>query len=198
MAHSVEHLYLQYNGESFFTVVLLPDKDGKYPTVICRSPYVSGMVNADEGEIAKAYYDGMKRWLEQGYAVICQHCRGQGKSTGAFVPYIQEREDGLSLRAWIRNQPFYNGELYLCGASYTSSVHFVTAPFAKDIKGAVLEVQDCERYNCNYRNGFYKMGLHGGWYVNMYKKKSHLKKSYTTDSYRMLPLSAFSKTVCFL
>ena len=83
----------------------------------------------------------------------------------------------------------------MCGGSYTSSVHFVTAPFAEDIKGAVLEVQDCERYNCNYRNGFYKMGLHGGWYVGMYKKKSNLKKNFTPASYNMLPLSEFSKTV---
>ena len=47
-------------------------------------------------------------------------------------------------------------------ADWAESVHFVTVPFAADIKGAVLQVQDCERYNCNYRNGFYKMGLTGG------------------------------------
>jgi predicted acyl esterase len=133
--------------------------------------------------------------MEHGYAVVFQHCRGRGKSGGDCVPYIFEREDGLFLQQWVREQSFYNGELYLCGASYTSSVHFVTAPFADDIKGAVLEVQDCERYNCNYRNGLFKMGLHCGWYVNMYKKKSNLKKSYTTDSCKMLPLADFSKTV---
>ena len=127
--------------------------------------------------------------------MVFQHCRGQGKSTGAFVPYIYEREDGLNLRKWIRKQPFYNGELILWGGSYTASVHFVTAPFEADVKGAILEVQDCERYNCNYRNGFYKMGLHGGWYVHMYKVKSRLKKSFAVDSYRTLPLSDFSKTV---
>ena len=33
---------------------------------------------------------------------------------------------------------------------------------ADDIKGAIFGVQDCERYNICYRNGFLKKGLHGG------------------------------------
>jgi predicted acyl esterase len=39
------------------------------------------------------------------------------------------------------------------------------------------------------------MGLHGDWYVSMYKKKTILKKNYTRESFNMLPLSDFSKTV---
>jgi predicted acyl esterase len=74
-------------------------------------------------------------------------------------------------------------------------VHFVTAPFAHDIKGAVLQVQDCERYNILYRNGFYKIALHGEWYVDVYKNKGGLKKNYNKNSFNLLPLSDFSKTV---
>jgi predicted acyl esterase len=187
--------YLAHNGAELFTVVCLPNAVGKFPTVIYRTPYVDLEESISADEICEKKRNEFSFWLEAGYAVVFQHCRGRGKSSGDCVPYIFEREDGLALQAWIREQSFYNGELYLCGRSYYSTVHFVTAPFAEDIKGAVLEVQDCERYNCNYRNGFYKMGLHGGWYVGMYKKKSNLKKSYTTDSYKMLPLSDFSKTV---
>lgn len=187
--------YLQNNEVKLFTVISLPDRKGFFPVVIYRNPYVDSDENLSEDEICAQKAVECQKWNEAGYAVVFQHCRGRGKSSGDCVPYIYERDDGLFLQSWIRKQSFYNGELYLCGGSYTSSVHFVTTPFAEDIKGAVLEVQDCERYNCNYRNGFYKMGLHGGWYVNMYKKKSNLKKSYTTDSYKMLPLSDFSKTV---
>ena len=195
MCSKAYYQYLPFENAELFTVICLPDMCGKYPTVIYRNPYVDSDENLSEDEICTKKLNECCGWLQRGYAVVFQHCRGRGKSSGDCIPYIYEREDGLFLQEWIRHQPFYNGELYLCGGSYTSSVHFVTAPFAEDIKGAVLEVQDCERYNCNYRNGFYKMGLHGGWYVNMYKKKSNLKKSYTTDSYKMLPLSDFSKTV---
>lgn len=196
MCTNAYYEYLPVEGADLFTVVCLPDKCGKYPTVIFRNPYYDrapAMLSEDEMCAEHAAY--CANWIEHGYAFVYQHCRGTGKSSGDCIPYIYEREDGLCLQEWIRNQPFYNGELYLCGASYTSSVHFVTAPFAEDIKGAVLEVQDCERYNILYRNGFYKMGLNGSWYVNMYKLKSNLKKSYTADSHRILPLSDFSEAV---
>ena len=187
--------YLEINGAELFTVVCLPSECGKFPTVIMRSPYVDSEESLTEEQICDWRLHEVKTWIDNGYAVVSQHCRGRGKSTGDCIPYIYEREDGLHLQEWIRKQPFYNGELYLWGSSYTSSVHFVTAPFDDDIKGAVFQVQDCERYNCNYRNGFYKIGLHGNWYVNMYKKKSMPSKSYTVDSYNMLPLSDFSNKV---
>jgi len=187
--------YLSFHNAELFTVVCLPQPSGTFPTVILRSPYVDAEQHPSEEELCQSKLTEHKAWLDSGYAVVFQHCRGRGKSTGDCVPYIYEREDGLFLQDWIRNQPFYNGELYLCGRSYTSSVHFVTAPFADDIKGAVLQIQDSERYNCNYRNGFYKMGLHGGWYVGMYKKKTIPEKNFTPESYNLLPLSDFSKTI---
>lgn len=185
--------YIVCNGVSLFTTVSLPEKAGKFPTVVYRSPYVDSEEKLSEEEICESRNNSA--WLDGGYAVVYQHCRGRGKSSGDCVPYIYEREDTIALYNWIREQEFYNGELYLCGASYTSSVHLVAAPFDSDVKGAIFEVQDSERYNCNYRNGFYKMGLHGGWYVGMYKKKSNLNKSFTTDSYKTLPLSDFSRNV---
>lgn len=189
------YAYIKVDGAELFTSVCLPEKEGKYPTVIFRAPYVDDMEEKSEEEIVAIYAEGDKTLLENGFATVHQHCRGRGKSTGDCIPYIYEREDGLSLHGWVREQSFYNGSLYLVGGSYTASVHYVTAPFASDIKGAVLSVQDSERYNCNYRNGFYKMGLHGDWYVSMYKRKGGLYKTYTKDAYRMLPLSDFSRSV---
>ena len=159
-----------------------------------RNPYVDGAANMPEEKVADGIAVNNKNYTDGGYAVVYQHCRGRGKSTGDFVPYIYEREDGLALLSWVRNQPFYNGEIYLCGGSYTSSVHYSVAPFAEDIKGAVLNVQDCEKYNCNYRNGFYKTG-HGVWYLAMYKPKKIRKKSYAAESFFTLPLSGFSYSV---
>lgn len=89
-----------------------------------------------------------------------------------MVPYESEREDGLFMLDWLRRLPHYNGEIFLDGGSYLSSVHFSylgTNP--PDVKGAALSVQDVDRYNVAYRNGFFKIGLHGGWFVNGYRKK---------------------------
>lgn len=195
MSFTSYYLYLPVEGAEIFTAVCLPAETGCFPTVLLRSPYVDAEQEQSGEEICASLTERQRAFLEHGYAVVYQHCRGRGRSTGDCVPYIYEREDGLALQAWVRQQPFYNGELFLCGRSYTTSVHFVTAPFAPDIKGAVLEVQDCDRYNCNYRNGFYKMGLHGDWYVGMYKKKSIPVKHYTKECFHMLPLTDFSKSV---
>lgn len=185
--------FVPVEGAELYTVILLPREQGSFPTVLFRSPYVDGEEAAEEEVLLPALLQKNAKWLDYGYAVVWQHCRGRGKSTGDCIPYIYEREDGLALRAWVREQSFYNGELFLCGGSYTSSVHYVTVPFESDVKGAVLEVQDCERYNCNYRNGFYKSNLHGEWYFKMYKRKSIPKKNFTPESYLTLPLSSLSE-----
>lgn len=187
--------FIKVDGAELYTTVCRPANGDRYPVILQRSPYVDDLENVDDATIRERTLKNESVWLKAGYAVVSQHCRGRGRSSGECIPYIFEREDGLRLQEWVRKQDFYNGEIYLIGGSYTSSVHYVTAPFAEDIKGAVLSVQDCERYNCNYRNGFYKVGLHGGWYVDMYKKKQILRKNYSTNTYNMLPLIDFSKTI---
>lgn len=187
--------YLPTDGGKLYTIVLLPDRGEKFPTVIFRSPYVDHLQNMTDEEVRKDLERGHGGWVERGYAVVFQHCRGRGLSEGEHIPYIYERADGLALQAWIRTQSFYNGELYLCGGSYTASVHYCTAPFAPDIKGAVFEVQETERYDLNFRNGFYKIGLHGRWYVENYKRKTMPQKPYVTESFNLLPLTDFSRSV---
>ena len=186
--------YLNYGGSDFFTVVCLPDEQGKFPIVIYRNPYVSHEENVSEEELCTRKLDEFSRWLGAGYAVVFQHCRGRGRSTGAFVPYVHEREDGLFLRDWIRDQDFYNGELFLLGASYTSSLHYATAPFESDIKGAVLEVQDSERYRLWYRNGQMRKG-HANWHFGLYKSKCGLNKKFNMRSFSELPLLGLSERV---
>ncbi len=194
MGEQTHFEFLNFDGALFFTVVLLPNAVGKFPTVICRTPYVSHTLDKTEKEIVSDCLKNYGDWLARGYAVVFQHCRGQGKSTGAFVPYVHEREDGLFLRAWIREQPFYNGELFLFGGSYTASLHYATAPFEADIKGAVFDVQDSERYRLWYRNGQMRKG-HANWHFWLYKSKCGLKKSFDMRAFAQLPLSGLSERV---
>lgn len=191
----VDYEYVESNGVQLYTVILLPEKEGRFPTIIVRSPYVDRFEDEAEDIVATSYLADNQKWLKSGYALVIQHCRGRGKSEGDCIPYINEREDSLNLQDWVRKQKFYNGEIFFKGNSYHSSVNYVTAPFADDIKGAIFGVQDTERYNICYRNGFFKKALHGSWYVDMYKAKSHMKKNYTDGSFDLLPLKDFTKTV---
>ena len=128
--------YLVVNEANLFTIVLVPDEIRKVPVIIVRNPYVDEFENCGEESVVCYYLKEYEKWLENGYAVIIQHCRGRGKSSG-----------------------------------------------------------DSNRYNICYRNGFLKKGLHGEWYVGMYKAKSHIKKNFTLDSFNILPLLDFSKAV---
>lgn len=195
LKYKADYQYLVSEGIKLFTVVLLPEEKKKFPVVIIRTPYVEAFENSEECDVTTSYLNEYKVWLKNGYAVVVQHCRGTGKSDGDCIPYVNERADGLNLLDWIRNQHFYDGELFLKGNSYLSSVHYLTAPFADDIKGAIFAVQDTNRYNICYRNGFLKKGLHGSWFVGMYKRKSHMKKNYTNKAFDLLPLKDFSQVV---
>ncbi|MBR4867377.1 MAG: CocE/NonD family hydrolase [Clostridia bacterium] len=189
------YLYIPHDGVELFTVVVLPQKEGKFPTVIMRNPYVDFFQDMAEDAILSATTDYVAPFTQAGYALVFQHCRGRGKSGGDCIPFLYERTDGLHLQDWIRSQPFYNGELFPVGGSYTSAVHYETMPFAPDVKGAVLEIMDVGHYNRSYRNGFFKIGLAGGWYVDMYKHKTMPKKNYAPESFNLLPLTDFCKTV---
>ncbi len=186
--------YYNYDGADFFTLILKPNKTGKFPVVITRSPYVGNVKDKSEEELCDIFMQENIKWAENNYVLVFQHCRGQGKSSGDFVPYIYEREDGLALRKWIRQQDFYNGQIFLIGASYTSSLHYSTAPFEDDIKGAVFNVQDSERYRLWYRNGNMRRG-HANWHFGLYKANSNLHKTHTMDSFSRFPIQNLSEEV---
>ena len=178
------------DGVELFTQVYTLTPEAKGPVVVMRSPYET---DAPPPPLQTGLLPAL---LKANYTVVIQHCRGCGKSDGICIPYLNERQDGLALLDWIRKQPFYAGELFLTGGSYLASVHFsYLNTAADDIKGAILAVQDCNRYNVLYRNGFYKCGLHGSWAVTMYKKKQLKQKNFTKDTFRTFPLTAFSQTV---
>ena len=175
------------DGVKLYTYGTAPAQGAKCPIVIRRNPYVPEKP-VDLPAFAKDHAGALRR----GYAYVIQHCRGCGMSEGDWIPYESERADGLALLDWIRKLPWYNGEIFLEGGSYLSSVHWAyldTNP--PDVKGAALAVQDVNRYNIIYRNGFFKIALHGGWFVGGYKKKNHSLQRDKTVHFTDFPLCDF-------
>lgn len=147
------------DGTKLFTRVWKPEAEGSYPVVYVRSPYDDPKTYAQQPEEADCVY-------------VMQSCRGTAASQGEIIAYFHEREDGLDTLEWIRQQEFYTGEIYVSGASYLSTVHLMyldTCP--PDVRGGMLKIQDCDRYNIHYENGQYKHGLHYGWAVGNLRKR---------------------------
>ena len=177
------------DGVKLYTYGIRPAAGVKCPIVIMRNPYVK-----EQAVDLTAYAKEQRGNLARGYAYLVQHCRGCGLSEGDWIPYENERADGLALLEWVRKLPWYNGEIFLEGGSYLSSVHWSyldTNP--PDVKGACLAIQEVDRYNIAYRNGFFKAGLHGGWFVKGYKKKNHSLTRNTSVKFSDFPLLDFSK-----
>ena len=157
------------DGVRLYTYGSVPADGVKCPIVLVRNPYVK-----ERSIDGPSYAQGERVALKRGYAYVCQHVRGAGVSEGKRVPYEHEREDGLELLEYVRRLPWYDGEIFLEGGSYLSSVHWAyldTNP--ADVKGAFLTIQDVNRYNIKYRNGFFKIALDGGWFVREYWKTDH-------------------------
>jgi predicted acyl esterase len=184
-----EEMVAMSDGVRLYTYGVRPKQGVKCPIVIQRNPYQKN-VKVD----LKAYLQSQKANLKRGYAYIMQHCRGTGVSEGEWVPYEPERSDGLAFLEWVRTLPWYNGEIFLQGGSYGASVHWSyldTNP--SDVKGAWLTVQEVDRYNIIYRNGFFKIGLHGGWFIKGYKKKNSALTRNKSVRLSDFPLDEFSR-----
>eukprot|EP01036_Dinobryon_divergens_P027208 gene27208-35939_t len=82
------------------------DPQGKFPTVIDRSPYGYGDLEW-VGDI----------FLPFGFVAIGQDMRGTEKSSGNFSLWISDANDSEDLGNWVVGQDWSNGEVYTIGAS---------------------------------------------------------------------------------
>lgn len=177
------------DGIRLYTYGSVPADGVKCPIVVIRNPYVK-----EKRIDGPSFAQGQRGTLKRGYAYVYQHVRGAGVSEGKRVPYEHERADGLDLLDYVRRLPWYNGEIFLEGGSYLSSVHWAyldTDP--ADVKGAFLTIQDVNRYNIKYRNGFFKIALDGGWFSREYWKTDHELMRNRNAKLSDFPLIDYSK-----
>lgn len=158
-----EKYFTMPDGVNLYTRIVSPKRKDKFPIIFIRTPYEPAH-NGIAHDISQYEND---KFIKNGYAIVLQHCRGRGDSEGVCVPY-DERDDGLNTLDLIRQLDIYNGEIYIFGESYLSTVHLSyldTNP--SDIKGAILNIQTDRMYFRNYRNGccFTFCNLH--WWVGM-------------------------------
>lgn len=147
------------DGVRLYTRVVGPGDGARHPCVFKRTPYPEAV--AEDGSA----------YARRGYVEVLQHCRGFGRSGGLCRPYV-EREDGLDSLAWIRRQPWYDGEIFLEGASYEATVHLAyLADDPPDVKGAALSVQTDRMYGRNYRNGCCYGFCGFGWWRRMVRRE---------------------------
>ena len=161
------------DGTLLYTRTMFPKnyEDGKnYPVVFHRTPYEPPTSRSpfDPSYLKPPFTD----FLEHGYIVVNQHSRGSGSSEGVFRNMMKyERTDSLDTLDWIRVQSWYNGEIYLYGASYKSYIHSTyvgTNP--PDVKAVALAVMPANQFHICYERNTPKHDLYTLWLARYFMR----------------------------
>ena len=104
----LDSLYVDsFDGTKLATMVMRPEGEGTYPTIVCRTPYGSAWSRKT-----------MENYAKRGYAYLVQDTRGRFNSEGVFDPFIYGVKDGDATLEWVRSQPWSNGDVGSMGHSY--------------------------------------------------------------------------------
>ena len=133
------------DGVPLLTDHYIPQVDSPRPTVLVRTPYGRSFPwdHLFGGLIA-----------EQGFHVVIQSCRGTGGSGGKYQPFTYERGDGQATVAWLREQPWFDGQLATIGPSYLGYVQFaLAAEQPPELRAMVMQVAMSGPYEFIYPGG---------------------------------------------
>jgi putative CocE/NonD family hydrolase len=117
--HDVDMAVPMRDGVVLRAHVLRPAADGRYPTLVYRTPYGADAAVADYTTFARA--------VERGYAVVVQDVRGRYRSDGEFRPYEHDGKDGYDTIEWAAAQPWSDGNIGTFGLSYPGAVQWLAA-----------------------------------------------------------------------
>lgn len=95
------------DGVSLSTAIFRPAGEGKFATLLVRTPYQKEM-----SELQGKYF------ARRGYAVAIQDCRGRFASSGTWEPFVNEGADGFDTIEWLAGQSWSTGKVGMIGGSY--------------------------------------------------------------------------------
>lgn len=109
------------------------EERGRWPVLLERTPYGktldSNWEHTADDQRLKSRAEVAQFFVERGYAVVYQDCRGRYDSEGVFAKYVNEPADGYDTCAWLVAQPWCNGRIGTFGLSYAAhtQVHLASA-----------------------------------------------------------------------
>ena len=171
------------DGVELSTDVYQPPEGGPFPALLLRTIY-----NNQDAH----FIEWARRFLEHGYAVVMQDCRGRHDSDGVWEPYVREADDGYDTQEWIGRQDWCDGNVGTFGSSYLGFTQTQTAPLAsRYLKGLVPIASQEDNWSHLYLDGA----------LRLYAAKSFVKfiKRTTQDgAWSLLDKDAFMRELPLL
>lgn len=154
------------DGVRLATDVHLPARDGvalpgPFPVILERTPYGKTLPSRSERSVAepdhaRSRVEVARVFVEHGYAVIYQDCRGRYGSEGTYTKYIDDPADGYDTCAWILEQPWCNGRIGTMGLSYAA--HTQAALASAGAPGLAAMFVDSGGFSNSYQGGIRQGG----------------------------------------
>jgi putative CocE/NonD family hydrolase len=140
------------DGVELTADVYRPDAEGRFPTLLERTPYDRKGATPDAMILAAA-----------GYAVVIQDTRGRFGSEGEFYPFRHEAQDGHDTIEWAATQPWSNGRVGMFGGSYVGATQMLAATTTPPHLVAVFPYVTASEY---YEGWTYQGGALMEWFAS--------------------------------
>ena len=143
------------DGIKLSTAIYFPNHGEKWPVLFTRNPYPNNK------PLLEAIY---LPFVEHGYCLVIQDCRGTGDSEGNWEPFTNEREDGIDSLKWLSKQKWMNGNIGTFGRSYSCFTQWIVADqMPEEVKTMFLDVYGVDRYSQVYMNGMFREDIYTSW-----------------------------------
>lgn len=164
------------DGVTLYADVYLPDKPGKYPTIVVRTPY---------GVQRDGMHQTMLKYAQHGYAVVLQDVRGRYESEGIWEPFRDEAEDGFDTIEWAAAQSFSNGKVGTQGGSYLGHNQWQAASQNPPHLVAAFPTLASTNIYANWitQGGAYRLSFNYGWGVVRMPNRIMLPQYWHTEAW---------------
>lgn len=131
-----------------------PNADGKFPTLLQRTPYNKDN-EVDFGLKAAAH----------GYVVIVEDVRGRYSSEGEWYTFKNEPNDGYDTIEWAATLPYSNGKVGMFGGSYVGATQMLAAIAHPPHLAGICPVVTASNYheNWTYQGGAFEQWFDESW-----------------------------------
>ncbi len=142
------------DGVTLRADIYRPAAEGKYPTLLQRTPYNKDNA-ADFGRKAAA----------RGYLVVVQDVRGRYTSEGEWYTFKHESDDGYDTVEWAAALPNSNGKVGMFGGSYVGATQMLAAIAHPPHLAGICPVVTASNYheNWTYQGGAFEQWFNESW-----------------------------------
>ncbi len=147
--------------------VYRPDKPGRYPVIVSRTPYIKDAALMAGASVAER----QQAWTDAGYVTVVSDTRGTGVSEGAYDYYNYENGpwDGYDTIEWAASQPWCDGNVGALGASASAILAYNAAiKQPPSLKAIVANMHPADQYFDQwFVGGVFRYENRIGWGVHM-------------------------------